>query len=107
MTQRVTSNESWEKEISDLKYKLEQMDEDNKTLQIKVSEQELHIMDQYDIQQDQVSEIVELNLHTEAQTSKIMELEQEIKQLLENKDFFEKAKKDLDDSINPKMFKSP
>jgi hypothetical protein len=37
-----------------------------------------------------------------------MDLEQDIRQMLENKDFFEKAKKDLaDDSINPKMFKSP
>lgn len=80
---------SSEKEISDLKYKLEQEEDEKETLQIKVSEQELHIMDQHDIIQDQVSEIEELNMHTEMQTSKIMELEQDIKQLLENKDFFE------------------
>ena len=64
-------------------------------------------MDQNDTIIDQVSEIEELKLTTEVQTSKILELEQEIKQILENKDFFEKAKKDLDDSINPKTFKSP
>ena len=36
---------STEKEISDLKYKLEQEEDEKETLQIKVSEQDLHIME--------------------------------------------------------------
>lgn len=91
-----------------MKSQLDQLEDEKETLQIKVSEQELHIMEQHDIIQDQVSEIEELNMHSEMQTTKIVELEKDIKRMLENKEFFEKAKKDLDESIkNPKRYMSP
>ena len=58
-------------------------------------------MEQLDTIQDQVSEIEELNMHAEIQTKKIIELEKDIKDLLENKEFFAKAQKELNESKYP------
>ena len=90
-----------------LKRQVDTLEDEKDTLQIKVSEQELHIIEQHDIIQDQVSEIAELNLHTEMQTRKILQLECEIKQLVENKEFFVKAQKALNDSDNKGSYISP
>ena len=45
----MVSNDSLEKEISDLKYKLDQMEDEKETLQIKIAEQELYLMEQLDL----------------------------------------------------------